>query len=73
MKKGEPGPRPDWPSLRYDYREIYGFNGGMLDGFNNGMFEPGQLLELTAPEAQESGPEQLNIRPKELCTSDDHE
>ena len=48
-EEGRLVPRPEWPSLRYDYREIYGFNSGMFDGFNNGMFEPGHFLELTAP------------------------
>ena len=42
-------PRPEWPSLRYDYRQNLRTNSGMLVGFINGMFEPGQFLELTAP------------------------
>ena len=33
-------PLPEWPSLRYDYRQIY--------GFDNGMFELGQLPDLLA-------------------------
>ena len=33
--------RPEWPSLRFDHRQIY-----VLD---NGMFEPGELPDLTAP------------------------
>ena len=40
-EEGRPVPRPEWPSVRCDYRQIY--------GFNSGMFEPGQFLELTAP------------------------
>ena len=30
---------PEWPSLRFDYRQNF--------GFDNGMFEPGQLPYLT--------------------------
>ena len=32
---------PEWPNLRYDYRQMYGFNSGML--------EPGQSTDLQAP------------------------
>ena len=35
-----PASSPEWPSLRYDYRQFY--------GLDNGMFEPGQLPDLTA-------------------------
>ena len=40
-EEGELVTRPEWPSLRFDYRQIY--------GFDNGVFEPGQFPDLTAP------------------------
>ena len=33
-------PLPEWPSLRFDYRQNF--------GFDNGMFEPGRLPDLAA-------------------------
>ena len=37
---GHPLPLPEWPSLFFDYRRNF--------GFDNGIFEPGRLPDLTA-------------------------
>ena len=39
-EEAAPAPLPEWPSLRFDYRRNF--------GFDNGMFEPGRLPDLTA-------------------------